>query len=1010
MGHPSEEPGYYESEWRRPDLIRRPNGRDPMGNLAAAEVQGRDGASDVSERGSLTHLEGRENWHPLPPEGDGSRISLGELERALKTADPAAWLVAPRIVRRVVRHQRGLSLFGLSVPHRKSATLSARQAEEIVERHELGLPDNATLPPTLILIARPDLPDLVGAERGEVLTKLWRLLFHTHIHISMESLVEEGVLTQAELRARIDQIGQAEFDEVRAVLRHENFLIDTRDLARVYVEFAAVYLELRHFAPGLLSRYFPTLRDLARVDEVLAADVDDATLLARTRLPGAPDLPSVSTTDSLEFEIEPDETEVVEEEPEPAIAPVGRSRSLIRQADRARAVGNLVRSAIARERAARLAGPSRAVRLQDAARSDLGQLCECLAPALGLDEAERRHWQRTLPLLLPSASRGIRSHSARLLYDLQKVAVDFGRDIYAVDLVEWAVSRGHRPIKRLLPNQREVLMIKHLRAAARRLSKVRLAEVDRERLAHLLNEAQDRLERTLRMRFRPEITTTLETTGWNPRNLPERVALEKLTEELLDRVVSRGFLTMGDLRDAVSRSHLKLPDLASLREFFRGDRLLRTDAALSISLDGVYRRGEVYLRWLQRFSSLFFGTRAGRLSTLYLALPFGGAFVVLEVIQHVAEFVAKWRGSKPVHLFNGLSYMHDIPPFAILGLFLVGMINLPGFRREVLQGLRAFGIGLRRLFIEMPTWLMERPFFRGIVESRAFTVFWRWGLKPMLFAGATVLVLPSVGADPHDTLWLGAVVFLVVGLVLNSRFGRDLEEVVTEQAVRVWHRLQADLIPGLFRLIMEFFNRLLEGVERLLYTIDEWLRFKSGQGRISLASKALLGLVAFFVTYLIRFCVILLVEPQINPIKHFPVVTVSHKIIAPAMLALPGLLTAAPWYLSKVSANAIAGAAQFLLPGIFGFLVWEFKENWRLYEANRPRSLRPVAIGHHGETMTRLLRRASIPAPCRNCSSGCGGPSERPCDAPAQLARSASTVRRCTTSRRRCVTSSSVTS
>ena len=44
------------------------------------------------------------------------------------------------------------------------------------------------------------------------------------------------------------------------------------------------------------------------------------------------------------------------------------------------------------------------------------------------------------------------------------------------------------------------------------------------------------------------------------------------------------------------------------------------------------------------------------------------------------------------------------------------------------------------------------------------------------------------------------------------------------------------------------------------------------------------------------------------------------------------------------------------MPGVFGFLVWELKENWKLYRANRATNLRPVMIGHHGETMLRLLR------------------------------------------------------
>ena len=45
-----------------------------------------------------------------------------------------------------------------------------------------------------------------------------------------------------------------------------------------------------------------------------------------------------------------------------------------------------------------------------------------------------------------------------------------------------------------------------------------------------------------------------------------------------------------------------------------------------------------------------------------------------------------------------------------------------------------------------------------------------------------------------------------------------------------------------------------------------------------------------------------------------------------------------------------------LTPGIFGFLIWELKENWRLFAANRPKNLRPVLIGSHGETLLRLLR------------------------------------------------------
>ena len=44
------------------------------------------------------------------------------------------------------------------------------------------------------------------------------------------------------------------------------------------------------------------------------------------------------------------------------------------------------------------------------------------------------------------------------------------------------------------------------------------------------------------------------------------------------------------------------------------------------------------------------------------------------------------------------------------------------------------------------------------------------------------------------------------------------------------------------------------------------------------------------------------------------------------------------------------------IPGVFGFLVWELKENWRLYGANRRPQLGPIPIGSHGESMARLLK------------------------------------------------------
>jgi hypothetical protein len=170
-----------------------------------------------------------------------------------------------------------------------------------------------------------------------------------------------------------------------------------------------------------------------------------------------------------------------------------------------------------------------------------------------------------------------------------------------------------------------------------------------------------------------------------------------------------------------------------------------------------------------------------------------------------------------------------------------------------------------------------------------------------------------------------------------------------------WQRFGVRPLLGLFWFIVDLFRHFMQGIERVLYTVDEWLRFRSGQSRAMLVAKGILGVGWFFVAYVVRFVVSLLIEPQINPVKHVPWVTVSHKIMAPIWYAidLRGQLAE---HMSKGAADVLTTLIVFLTPGIFGFLIWEFKENWRLFAANRSKTLDPALIGGHGETMPRLLR------------------------------------------------------
>ncbi len=918
--------------------------------------------------------------------GNGATpLGVEELERRLRVADPAALLVSPRILRRVIKRDRNLPGIGLQVPHRKGYVIGSDALLRIVEPGEVGLGDRHPLPEVCILLARLRPERLAALRPADVLTRYWRLLFHARIHLALEQRVAEHKLTDARVRDRIHCIGQTEFEEIRAVLRQEDLLLPPRDDRAAYIEFAALYLELRYFARTLLPRYFPALQQLDCIDGLLADDVDAESLFRRTRLEGAED--PVPPTPEV---VAPHE----ERHAPPAPLPVAATPSETRyrregeRATRLEAVGNLVKAAILRARALAVAPPEWRGEATAAVESDLDQLAERLRTALDLDAGQAREWRRLLAELLPHATGVLWPLEARLLYDLQTVCTDQERAIYALDLVEWGLSLGRRPIKRLLPGQQDILTLKHLRSALRRVPGARVPTAARARLAALLHEALHQTETRLRDRFRPRIGEVLHEVGLNPHNLPERVARAKLIEELLDLVVERGFLTMGDLRDALSRNNLKLPDLAGPREFLLGDPLIRGNRRLAVALDGIYRRGEIYLRWLQRLSSAAFGTVVGRLLVLYVVLPFGGSFVVLEGVQHLihagarlvgpapppgveaapepsgdgADLPGDWQDFAPApteahpHVHSPVHVVHWYTVL-LLGLFVFALLHLPSFRRAVGRGLYLLYRVLRATIVDLPAAFLRLPAVRFVLDSRAYQLLQQLVLIPLLIGVGVAGLLDLVGIDLSVVGGLGLTAFLLAAVLLNTRAGRDLAEAVEDRLARTWHQIQNDIVPGLIRLILAVYKWLLEEVERFLYAVDERLRFKTGEGRLVTATKAALGVVWFFCTYVVRVGINLFVEPTVNPIKHFPVVTVTAKLIVPIIPALALLIrTPLEPLVGRAVAIMVATVVIFFLPGLAGFIVWELKENWRLYEANRAPTLRPVRIGHHGETMVRLLR------------------------------------------------------
>lgn len=835
-------------------------------------------------------------------------------------AERGAVLVEPRVLRRVIKGHRDLG--GLLVPHDHCYVIGREPLARYLQKGDVTV-DLASLPDPVILVSGDR--DRLTQGSAAVQTELWRLLFHGRVHARFEELIGNGSLGESVVRQRIEAIGRSEFEEIRSVLEEEDLLVPPVGLVSTYVEFAALYLELTYFAPYAVERTFPAVLERAAVDATISLDIESEALLVQSRPPRAPEQPLV---------VEPEEVEHYD-------SAVAMAQVVDASADKAAAAarsrGNLARSAILSARAGNLS----------AARRDLDGLTRRLSAVLG--GTSTAGW---VPALLPVARyaatrRSLRFDAgARLLHDLQAACIIAEREYKVLDVGAWLRSLGRKPLIRTLPASPVVRMARRLRAAEVKGTACGLSSPEeRQRLAEVLHAMAAAGDDKVRRQLRPSIEAALDEVGMRPGGLPERVGQKKLIDELLDRVVTTGRLSLPDIRDAISRNDLKMSDLTPT-QLRRGDQLLLIDRRLADSLDGVYRRGESYLRYLQKFSSVLFGTAIGRQLTLYVLLPLLASFAIVEGLQHMVGPAAKAMfGVEPVistrwSLLGGAAF-----------LFLV--LHVRSFRQLLLMVFRTLGRALRIVFIDVPVFIWTDPRTRMLLATRPF----RYGVKPALPAALLAWLLPLVGVpDPLRWMIAGAV-FLSVAIAFNSRWGRIAEERFTAWSVRMASRLTSRIIPELIKYTLDLFARMVEVLERAIYRVDEWLRFRKGQSFILVILKGALGTIWAVIAYVLRLYIVLFVEPTINPIKHFPVVTVAAKIILPFIPAmLSGISGPASQLMGPAVGNSFAAFTVLVLPGLAGFLVWEFKENWRLYRATRAQALKPVIIGHHGENMARLLK------------------------------------------------------
>jgi hypothetical protein len=922
-----------------------------------------------------------------------------ELEPILRAVEPAVRLVPERYLRQVLHY---LIDWGHLLPTNLDLPYWVARADleagDLLPKHILAGEER-----DLLLISDPDDRMISQLPVEMQLREYWRVLFRAAVMREIDRKVAAGILSEAACLERLEQFGLAAAREVRSVLLAERLIAVNADAVTRYRTFAATYLDLEEFERHAVAHYFPSLPGGDTVRLTLSADVDVAALLARTRpARAAESRPTVQETGIHT----PLSSEQVTDRAE--------ANLLLQRAQDEEEKGNHVRAAILRTQAG--AGPE--------AHGSLGRLVEALGAVFSWDAQTRQDWRQALAPLLAPAAHGVWPRAARCLYELQRIPADLSREVFAVDLPETIRTFGRRPVKRPLPHARPVLILMSLKKGQTQLLRAGLDGEAKHRLDRLFHHQIHSLEHDIRRDFTPIVADALASAGLTPTNTVEEVARDKIVAELLDRICERGYLRIGNLRDAIARNRLKMNDLTGPGEFFRGDQLLRADIKLAYALDGVYRKGEFYLRWIQRVSALFFGTAIGRLFTLYIAVPFGGAFMTLmflEELRHIGgklgkliskpaavtrssppaepkpavELVGKeqarevksdeldvnddgeivWvepaQEENPFLLGNepGAALVTDVftssapattqieqphasiliawPTIVGFGFFLLLMFHVSPFRRGVFALFGYLWRVIRLVLWDAPMGLWRSPAVRSFRQSRPVRFMVRHFWSPLLitllvFAAMLLVVKPLFLLRPWAVYFWAALT-----LAYNTPWGWVIQDRITEFVSDWWRRIRVNFIPGLIATLIDWFKMLGNWVERQLYAVDEWLRFRGGDSQGSLAVKAVLGLLWFPIAYIFRFVFYLLVEPQVNPVKHFPVVTVSHKVIWPMLPMLTQWTKLSEWTV-----------AAFLngIPGIFGFIAWELKENWRLYDANRADRLRPVTIGSHGESMRGLLR------------------------------------------------------
>ncbi len=622
------------------------------------------------------------------------------------------------------------------------------------------------------------------------------------------------------------------------------------------------------------------------------------------------------------------------------------------------------------------------------AQTTLEEIEQEFAEEYSLDEEERQDLRVAFQFFLDL--RQIRPHERKLIQDVQRSYLDARKKYFKMNIGGWLLSFGRKPLRLPLPIVPFLKKMSSLRSLQKRIYKLSLREEQLHAFLDLVDRAFSKQEHEFRHQFGSIVEQNLIEAGIKPVEegltseeenafsrgaLREKIAFHKVKEEILDALIEKGHTKLTDLRDIISRNDLKLDDLGGIKEFLLGDQLLRIDKKMYSSLRGGHRRGEIYMRMIHRLGAALFGCSPGRWFSKYLLLPFGGSFVLLQIIFYLF-------GTRNIYYNTMLplesilrrtleNYQASLHWYFLFTQFAwvvqLGLAILLLFYTQIGRKLahRTFLLlwkVVKLIFVRFPKAIWNAPPVQFFYRWKLWRYLNIFILRPGIYSIPPILsmiyftpALEYTSATKIILFWL-----CCANLVINTAFGRGIFDWIEENLEQALLQVNKTVFISIYRVTTEIFRASMQWIETSLYTIDDFFRFRQGDNFQVQFLKALFGKIWAVFNYVFRFTINLIVEPQINPIKHFPIVTISHKVL---LSISPFLTQSSESFLAPVMGDFLwlgKGIVflfiQFGLPGICGFIAWEFKENWKLYRYSSSSQIKPIMAGSHGETINGLLK------------------------------------------------------